>query len=426
VKVAYINLGCPKNQVDLEIVLGGLDGTVQLCETAEEADAVIINSCAFIESAKRESIDAVFDAVSVKAQNPKLKVLVMGCLPQRYKDELAVLIPEVDRYFYSTRSETTLREVKKFLHEPNSQNCGRKLLSPSHYAYLRIADGCDNRCAYCAIPLIKGRFTSRPPGEIVREATDLARNGVKELMVIAQDTTSYGRDLPDNGSLSALLKELHTIDDLQWIRLLYTHPAHWSEALMDDLASLDKVVPYADIPIQHIADPILSSMGRNVTRAQIERLIASLRIRVPDVAIRTSIIVGYPGETDADFNELLDFLQEARFERLGVFTYSHEDGTRAYQLTDDVPDDVKLERQREIMRVQAEIVEERNNALIGRTLRVLVDELDKENNVALGRSVWDAPEVDGNIMLPPDVVPGEFYNVRIVQSELFDLVGEVI
>lgn len=425
-KVAYLNFGCPKNQVDLEIILGGLDGTVQLCEVAEEADAVIINSCAFIESAKRESIDAVFDVVAVKAQNPDLKVLVTGCLPQRYKDELDKLIPEVDRFFYSTESGTTLREVQQFLHAPNLPNHGRKLLSPRHYAYLRIADGCDNRCAYCAIPLIKGQFASRPTEEILREAKGLASGGVKELMVIAQDTTSYGRDLPDNRSLSTLLKELNAIDGLQWIRLLYTHPAHWTEALMDDLALLSKVVPYADIPIQHIVDRILSSMGRHVTRAQIERLLASLRARVPDIAIRTSIIVGYPGETDADFSELLDFLQEARFERLGVFTYSHEDGTRAFQLPDDVPEEVKLERQREVMRQQAEIVEERQAKLIGKTLRVLVDELDAENNVALARSVWDAPEVDGNILLPPNVVPGEFYDVHITQSELYDLVGEVI
>ena len=422
-KLAFINLGCPKNQVDLELILGALDG-VRITEKVEEADAVIVNSCAFIESAKRESIDAIFAAVAARADNPALKIVVSGCLPQRYRQELAELLPEADRFCFSTDPKSTAAEIRSFLNLPPPTAPTRRLLSPKHYAYLRIADGCDNRCAYCAIPLIKGGYVSRPPDDILREAHQLTAAGVKELLIIAQDTTDYGKEF--GSSLPALLQQLNRIDGVNWIRLMYTHPAHWNERLIEQMAGLEKILPYADIPIQHIADKVLRRMGRKVTRAQIERLLERLRREVPHIALRTSIIVGFPGETDAEFNELLDFLQEVRFERLGVFTYSHEEGTRAFDWHDDVPEEVKLERQTEIMRLQAEAAEERNAALVGKTLLALIDECDPSGDFALGRTMWDAPEVDGNIILPKTVLTGEFYRVCVTGYDFYDLKGQIV
>ncbi len=424
-KISYLNLGCPKNQVDLEIILGGLANSATIIDDVQSADAVIINTCAFIESAKRESIDSIFDIVSLKELNPELKVLVTGCLPQRYKQEVAELIPEVDRFFYTISADTTVREVQQFLQQP-LQRSKRLPLSPPHYAYLRISEGCDNRCAYCAIPLIKGGYASRPFNDIIMDAHRLAEKGVKELMLIAQDTTVYGRDLPGQVSLDSLLRELNTIDGFEWIRLLYTHPAHWRDALIDTLASLDKVVKYVDIPIQHISDPILKKMGRRIDRKGIETLISKIRAHIPDMVLRTSIITGFPGETEEHFNELMDFLNDVQFERLGVFTYSHEEETRAYRLKDDVPDEVKLDRQRQIMNLQSQIAETRNASLIGRSIKVVVDEVDQKNNLAYARSEWDAPEIDGNIFLHDHVVVGEFYNVRITESHLYDLTAELI
>lgn len=423
-KLAYMNLGCPKNQVDLETILGGLAGQATLVADAREADVMIINTCSFLESSKKESIDAIFDVVSARRENPDLKIFVAGCLPQRYKEEAAELIPEVDRFFYSVDARQTLAQMKKMLNLAAGVG-RRRLLNPKHYAYLRVAEGCNNRCAYCAIPLIKGNFVSRPMADILAEAEGLAAAGVKEVMVIAQDTTHYGADL-DDVSLKHVLKALNDIAGFEWIRLLYTHPAHWSDELIDVVASLPKVVHYFDVPIQHISDPILKRMGRRVSRKDIEALIEKLRVRMPDVALRTSIITGFPGETEEQFIELLDFLEEARFERLGVFTYSHEEGTRAYRFKDDVPEEVKLERQRLIMRQQDDIAQELNAAKIGGVIRVLVDEVDAAQNVAVARSQWDAPEVDGNIFLPAGVLQGEFYHVRITDANSYDLSGEVI
>jgi ribosomal protein S12 methylthiotransferase len=426
VKISYLNLGCPKNQVDLETILGGLSTSTTITDDVQNADAVIINTCSFIESSKRESIDAIFDIVSLKELNPNLKVLVTGCLPQRYKEEVAELIPEVDQFFYTVSAQTTSRDVQQFLQQPVDSQPRRVPLSPKHYAYLRISEGCDNRCSYCAIPLIKGRYASRPMHDILEDAHRLANEGVKELMLIAQDTTIYGHDLPGNLSLDHLLRQLHDIDGFEWIRLLYTHPAHWQDSLIDTLASLDKVVNYVDVPIQHIADPILKKMGRRVDRRGIENLIAKIREKIPAMALRTSIITGFPGETDEHFDELMAFLCNVQFERLGVFTYSHEEETRAYKMKDDVPDDVKLDRQRQIMNLQSDIAETRNASLIGKQLKVLVDEIDKKNNVAFARSEWDAPEIDGNILLTEPVVEGEFYTVRITDSHLYDLTAELI
>jgi len=425
-KLGYINLGCPKNQVDLETILGGLADQATLVDNARDADVMIVNTCSFIESSKKESIDAIFDVVSARQENPDLKVFVAGCLPQRYKEEIAELMPEVDRFFYTVDARQTLVQIKKLLHRPKTENTTRRLLNPGHYAYLRIAEGCNNRCAYCAIPLIKGNFASRTMEDILSEAGQLADAGVREINVIAQDTTFYGNDLADGASLIRVLSALNDLKGVEWIRLLYTHPAHWQDEMIDAVASLGKVVPYFDVPVQHISDPILKRMGRRVTRLQIENLVQKLRAKIPDVALRTSIITGFPGETETQFRELLDFLEETRFERLGVFTYSHEDGTRAFQWPDDISEELKLERQRTIMRLQDDIAQEMSAEKIGRTIRVLVDDVDAENDMALARSQWDAPEIDGNIFLSARVVKGEFYNARIVDANVYDLVGEIV
>ncbi len=419
----YVNLGCPKNQVDLEIILGGLGNSVSLADKVTDADAALINTCAFIESAKTESIDTIFEIVQAQQENPNLKIWVSGCLPQRYKEKLQKLIPEVDQFFFSTDAHTTLKQLKKFVEHDSADS--RLLLSPSHYAYLRIAEGCNNRCAYCAIPLIKGDYKSRALDDILKEAQQLVDADVRELLVIAQDTTYYGSDLENHTSLVHVLKELNKLP-VEWVRLLYTHPAHWSDELIEVMANSNNIVKYVDIPIQHIADPILKRMGRFVNRDDIERLLYKLRQQIPGIALRTSIITGFPGETEEHFQELLEFLQEAKFERLGVFTYSHEEGTRAYRYKDDVPEEIKLERQRQIVGVQNELTEERNATLINTRVRALVDEIDTEHHIALARGPWDAPEIDGNIYLPPSVVPGNFYTVRIKDAELYDLVGELV
>ena len=423
-KVLYaVNLGCPKNQVDLETILGGLGSDVTTTEDLARADAALINTCAFIESAKTESIDTIFEIVAARQENPNLKIWVSGCLPQRYKDQLTELMPEVDQFFHSTDALVTLNQLKAFF-QANTVGVHRHLLNPSNYAYVRIAEGCNNRCSYCAIPLIKGSYASRPLEDIVHEAEQFVQQGVKELVVIAQDTTFYGRDLNNSISLPDVLREVSRLP-IPWIRLLYTHPAHWTDELIEVMAISENIVKYADIPIQHIADPVLKRMRRRVTRHEIERLIATLRHQIPDIAIRTSLITGFPGETEAHFQELLEFLETTRFERLGVFTYSHEEGTTAYRFADDVPTDVKLQRQRIITQLQEDIAEERNAQWIGKRMRVLVDEVDTAQNLALARGPWDAPEIDGNIYLPPSVIPGNFYDVKIKDAELYDLIGEL-
>ncbi|MBN1464419.1 30S ribosomal protein S12 methylthiotransferase RimO [candidate division KSB1 bacterium] len=425
-KLACLNLGCPKNQLDLETILGGLSQNATIIDDPLCADAVIINTCAFIDSAKQESIDAIFEIASLKEENQNLKVLVTGCLPQRYQQQLIKLMPEVDRFFFTVPAMATLRDVEAYLQQPPSREPKRHPLSPGHYAYLRIAEGCSNRCAYCAIPLIKGAFYSRPLELIVDEAQQLVRSGVKEIMLIGQDTTLYGSDLSDGVSLEDVLVALNDINGLAWIRLLYTHPAHWRDSLIDTMASLPKVVRYVDLPIQHIADAILERMGRKIRRAGIEKLIEKIRCKMPDIALRTSIITGFPGESEENFAELLDFLQQVQFERLGVFTYSHEENTRAYKLKDDVSQEVKLERQRTIMQLQEEIVEKRNVSLLGQQMTVIVDEPDEKQVAAYARSQWDAPEIDGNILLSGRVVKGEFYSARITDSSGYDLIGEVV
>ncbi len=422
-KLSYISLGCPKNEIDLEFILGGIGEGVEIVDLVEQADAVIINTCAFIDDAKQESIDKILEAVEQKKDNPQFKVFVSGCLPQRYKDELRKEIPQVDEYFDTTEIATTLRNLNKSLSLPYVEQLERLRITPSHFAYLKIAEGCNNRCSYCAIPLIKGDFVSRPYDSIMNEAQNLVSAGVREIMLVAQDTTMYGRDLDQSKGLDALLRELNALDGLEWIRLLYTHPAHWQDSFIHTIAELDKVVKYIDLPVQHISDPILKAMGRNVTRKQIETLIRQMRKEIPELMLRTTVITGYPGETEDNYLELLDFVQEFRFERLGAFTYSHEEGTRAYKLPDDIPADVKEQRKNEIMELQAEITYLKNKELIGKKIPVIIDEIDTEINAAIGRTQWDAPEIDNSVLIPLPVSAniGDIVNVKITNADIYDL-----
>ena len=420
-KLAFVSLGCPKNAVDLETVLAGIDRHVELVDDMAEADAVLINTCAFIESAKQESIDTILEISQLKKTRPHVRVLVSGCLPQRYQEELAQVLPEVDAFFNSTDAKQTQRQVREFLQLPTSCHSERKRLTPGHYAYLRIADGCDNRCSYCAIPLIKGGYRSRPMDEIVQEAESLCRDGAVELNLVAQDTTRYGRDLHNQNDLPRLLQRLADIPSLQWIRLLYTHPAHWSDDLMETVAGLDKVVKYIDLPVQHITDRMLERMRRHTTRQAIETLIETLRRRIPGLALRTTLMVGFPGETEKDFRELLQFIENTKFERLGVFTYSSEEGTEAFSWRDSVARAKKVDRQNIIMETQATMAAEHNSSQIGRAMRVLVDEVAAETGQSIARTAWDAPEIDNSVIVEGKLEPGRFYTVKIEGADTYDL-----
>ena len=424
-KLATIGLGCPKNTVDLETILGWLPADLRIEENPEQADAVLINTCAFIESAKKEAIDIILKIAHVKKKRPDLRIWVSGCLPQRYPEELAQLLPEVDAFFPSLDPRQTAGQINRMLGLPAAQHAFRVPLTPVHYRYLTISQGCNNRCSYCAIPLIKGSFRHRPIAEIVAEAHRLAELGTKELIVIGQDTTYYGKDGATADTLADVLTALNRIPDLEWIRLMYTHPAHWSGSLIDTIAGLDKVLNYVDLPIQHINETILASMGRLSTRFNIEELIVRMRKRIPDLVIRTSLIVGYPGESDQAYQELYDFVKETQFDRLGVFTYSEEEGTRAAALKDDVPEAIKMQRQEELMLLQGEISAEKNQNMVGSIQRVIVDDNEPSENRSIGRTSGDAPEIDNAVIIDAVIPPGTLSTVKITDSDIYDLYASI-
>lgn len=423
-KLAYINLGCPKNQIDLEIILGGLHSCVELTSDIIKADAVLINTCAFIEPAKQESIDEILNIYALQ-DSKKKSIYVSGCLSQRYKQDLMRELPEVDCFYTSTNPLITLRQMRQHMHLTGPCSSKRYLLNPSHYAYLQIAKGCSNRCSYCAIPLIKGDFKSRSLEEIENEARAMVEQGVKELILVAQDSTSYGKDLTDPATLGDVLLRLDRIADIRWIRLLYTHPAHWTDRLIDVMADCEHVLSYVDLPIQHISDDILKRMGRLVTRRDIETLIVKLRKRLPGLTLRTSVITGFPDETEKQFLELLEFIRDVQFNRLGVFTYSHEEGTRAFQWNDSVPDHTKRQRQEEIMQVQSDISMAYNETLLAQELEVVADE-PLSSDMVLARTQQDAPEIDNSVLLNHKAVPGTFYRIKVTDVDVYDLQGEII
>ena len=424
-KLKVVTLGCSKNTVDTEHLLAQLPADAfTIVEDDQPVDSLLLNTCGFIGDAKEESIEAILAAVEEKKQGRAGEVVVFGCLSQRYLAELPVEIPEVDAWFGARDLAPVLRHLGV---EPGRLTT-RRIARHQGYAYLKISEGCDRRCSYCAIPFIRGAHRSVPMEDLVAEAESLAAQGVKELILIAQDTTYYGLDLYKRRALAELLERLSALPGIEWIRIHYSYPADFPEDVLTAMAANPKVCRYLDIPLQHIADGMLERMHRHVDGAWTRALIRRLRAEVPGVALRTTMIVGHPGETEEEFAELLDFVREARFERLGAFTYSEEEGTwGAEHLKDDVPEDVKRERLDRLMAVQRDISLECNRARVGTEVRVMVD--DFVNGNAVCRSEFESPEVDGEILLQdpsPELRVGDMVRVRIVAAEEYDLIAEQI
>ena len=422
-----ISLGCAKALVDSEILLGGLkQNDVEITQSPEEAETVVVNTCGFLDIAREESVETILQAAELKKSGDIEQLVVMGCLSERYPEELAYEIPEVDRFFGSNnhRDIVTFLSGKEFTKD--DPLFFRSLMTPNHYAYLKIAEGCDNGCSFCSIPIMRGLQKSRPISAIVSEAQRLADQGVKEMLIIAQDSTSYGWDLEQKVYLSDLIYSLDESlpESVKWLRIHYAHPAHLSQRIIEAMAATDRVCNYLDIPIQHASDKILSSMRRRLGKDKMRERIQSIRDANPGIALRTTLIVGYPDETEEDFNELYDFVQEIRFDRLGVFTYSEEDDTLAADLDDNVSAEVKDDRKAAILDLQAEISEEKNQAFIGKTLDVLVDEAGE--TVSVGRTEFDSPEVDQIVHIKGVVEKGEFCKVQIENSNEFELIGTPI
>ena len=420
-----ISLGCAKNLVDSEILLGGLNKTdVTLTQNPEEADTIVVNTCGFLDIAREESVDTILQAAELKKAGNLKELVVMGCLSERYPDELKKEIPEVDRIFGSNdhRQIVSFLTGKEFAKD--DPLFFRSLMTPNHYAYLKIAEGCDNGCSFCSIPLMRGLQKSRTIPAIMDEAERLVKNGTKELLVIAQDSTSYGWDLETKVYLSDLLRELNTIKNLEWIRIHYAHPAHLSQRIIDAMAECDKVCNYLDMPIQHASDTILKSMKRGLGQDGIRNRIHRLRSAIPEIAIRTTLIVGYPGETEDDFNSLRDFVEEMKFDRLGVFTYSEEEGTGAAHLDDNIPRQVKDDRKNILLEIQQEISLDRNESFVGKTLKVLVDQ--EGENVSVGRTEYDSPEIDNIVHIQGKVDKGNFVRVRIESANEYELIGSIV
>lgn len=428
-KINVITLGCSKNTVDSEHLMAQLAAAgyeVRFDSDRTDARTVVINTCGFIGDAKRESIDTILAAVAAKQAGRIDRLFVIGCLSERYADELRDEIPEVDRYF-GVKDWTGIAAALGAEHHTELET-ERLLTTPRHYAYLKISEGCNWKCGYCAIPLIRGEHVSVPMETLLEEARRLAARGVRELMVIAQDTTYYGIDLYGRRRLAGLLHELCRIDGIEWIRLHYAYPTAFPDDVIEAMASEPKICKYLDIPFQHISDRMLTAMKRRHTKAEAMELIARLRSRIPDMALRTTLLVGYPTETEADMKELEEFVREVRFDRLGVFAYSEEEGTySARELRDDVPDEEKQRRVDRIMRLQERISFENNLARVGRTMRVIVD--SRQGDYYVARSQYDSPEVDQEILIPASLRQlrrGHFYDARITDAEDYDLYGEVV
>ncbi len=431
-KINLITLGCPKNTVDSERMhrLLELNGYA-LTDCPEDADLIIVNTCGFIEPAKQESIDTALEAADYKGAGNCKGVIVTGCLAERYREDLEAELTEADLILPLAGEREIVahcdRLLGRFREHTLRQGDARHLLTPDHWAYLRISDGCDRTCAFCAIPGIKGANRSEPIETLVAEARRMVANGVKEIALVAQDTMRYGADIYGRPRLTDLVRELVRIDDLKWIRLLYTYPTGWREDLIDLLAAEEKLCAYIDMPIQHASDPILKAMNRGTTRTAIRKLIQKFRERVPDLSIRTSVIAGFPGEREEHVQELLSFIDETRFNRLVGFLYSHEEGTTAGQLIDDVPDGEKRERLDRIMELQASISTEINDTCIGQTLPVLIDSVSEDPDFDFtGRTRMDAPEIDGGVFITGPAQIGEFADVEITGAFAYDLIGRTV
>ena len=423
--VNIISLGCAKNLVDSEILLGGLHKSdVAVTDNPENADTIIINTCGFLDIAREESVDTILQAAELKKTGKPSELVVMGCLSERYPEELTSEVPDIDQIFGSNDH----RQIISFLTGKDFSKDDplffRSLMTPNHYAYIKIAEGCDNGCSFCSIPIMRGLQKSRTIPAIMEEAIRLAENGTKELLVIAQDSTSYGWDLDQKVYLSDLLKNLNRVDGIEWIRVHYAHPAHLSQRIINSIADSDKVCNYLDMPVQHASDIILKSMKRGLNQQGIRDRINRLRDASPGIAIRTTLIVGYPGETEEDFIELFNFVKDIRFDRLGVFTYSEEEGTSAADLDDNIPQEVKNDRKNQIIELQHDISLARNESFIGKNIRVLVDQT--ENNIGVGRTEYDSPEIDNIVQIEGKVFRGQFVNVNVNGANEYELIGKPV
>lgn len=424
-KVNIITLGCSKNLVDSEVMMGQLSGKYDVAhDSDDQSDIVVINTCGFIQDAKEESIDTILRAVEAKKAGDIKKVVVCGCLSQRYKADLKEEITEVDGFYGVNELPQILKDLEV---DYKKELIGERLVTtPKHFAYLKISEGCNRTCSFCAIPLIRGRHKSKTKEEIVAEVKSLAAKGVKELLIIAQELTYYGVDIYNKREIADLLNKISEVEGIEWIRLHYAYPSGFPEELLHVMAENPKVNNYLDIPLQHISNKLLKSMKRHITAEQTYELIDKIKSIVPGVTLRTTLIVGYPGETDEDFEELLEFVRKVRFDRLGVFQYSHEEHTGAYLLKDDVPEQVKQGRADEIMMLQQEISNELNKEKEGQVFKTIIDRLEGDHYI--GRTEFDSPEVDNEVLIPLDgnnLKIGDFYNIRITKADFFDLYGEL-
>ena len=424
-KINVVTLGCSKNVYDSEVLMGQLRASNKEVVHEEEGNIVVINTCGFIANAKEESINTILEYVQKKEEGVVDKVFVTGCLSERYKPDLQKEIPNVDEYFGTTELPGLLKALgADYKHELIGE---RITTTPKNYAYFKIAEGCDRPCSFCAIPIMRGKHRSTPMEDLVVEAEKLAAKGVKELILIAQDLTYYGLDLYKKRNLAELLQKLVKVKGIEWIRLHYAFPTGFPMDVLEVMRNEPKICNYIDIPLQHIADPILKSMRRGTTKAKTTKLLEEFRAAVPEMAIRTTLIVGYPGETEEDFQTLKQWVKKMRFERLGCFTYSHEENTHAYNLEDDVPEDVKMDRANQIMEIQSQISWELNQEKIGKEFKVVIDR--KEGGYFVGRTEFDSPDVDNEVLINAEegyLRTGEFCTVKITAAEDFDLYGEVI
>ncbi|NWF87882.1 MAG: 30S ribosomal protein S12 methylthiotransferase RimO [Ignavibacteriaceae bacterium] len=424
-KVSVITLGCSKNTVDSERLMKQLNtNRFELIEDPKIADTIIINTCGFIESAKNESIETILKAVALKKSGAAKKIVVAGCLSERYKNELVIEIPEVDAFFGTEKYEEIIQNLGgNFKHELLGE---RILTTPNHTAYLKISEGCDHPCSFCAIPLMRGLHKSKPMNDLIHEASILADYGVKEIIIIGQDTTDYGKDLYGKRNLAELLEKITNIDGIQWVRIMYAYPSHFPEDVIDVIANNEKICKYLDIPLQHISDDVLKSMRRGITSNKTKQLIETLRAKIPDLVLRTTLIAGYPAEKEKHFEELCDFVHESKFDKLGVFPYSQEENTSSFILGDPIPAKVKHSRVNTLMKIQKKISIEKNKQLLKKKLNVLVE--GRENGFFVGRSYRDAPEIDGEVLIPAvqNLNLGSFYNVEIYDYDDYDVFGKLI
>ena len=443
-KVGFVSLGCPKNQLDTEVMLHEvLAAGYEITPEETEADVVIVNTCGFIESAKREAIENILDVAWLKKHRSLKALIVTGCLAERYRESIFDELPEVDAVLgvgsihniveaiaaVTTGKKKKSQKYSSFEDKEQVRLGGdRVLTTPEYTAYLKIAEGCDNRCAYCAIPSIRGRFRSRPIEDIVAEAKQLEALGVKELTIVAQDTTRYGKDLYGEYRLDKLLRAITDNTSIPWIRLLYCYPDKVTDGLISEIRDNPRILKYIDLPIQHISDHMLTAMNRHGDSAMVRDVVAKLRREIPDIVIRTTFIVGFPGETEEDFEELCEFVKEAKFEHAGVFTYSREEDTPAYDFEDQIDEQVKQDRMDMLMREQLEINEARNRSMIGKVVNVLCEEFDPVSDVHFGRSEADAPEIDGKVYFRSDVriAPGSLVKVKVRDVLDYDLIGRIV